>query len=94
MCLEGCCGLLVSVGGEGIEDDRCAGGDLGDQHVLNVCSKSDSIYYRQCIFAENGTRGIAPLMTQGAISASWVSPAIRVCVLQLPKGASMVTRAP
>lgn len=33
-------------------------------------------------------------MTHGAINASWVSPAINVCVPQLPKGASIVSRSP
>jgi len=61
---------------------------------LDICGKSGPIYYRQCIRKANVTRGIAPLMTHGAINASRVSPAIRVCVLQLPNGASMVSRAP
>ena len=46
------------------------------------------------IYAANAGPSIAPFMTHGAINASWVSPAIRVCVLQLPKGASMVSRVP
>ena len=39
-------------------------------------------------------RGMAPLITQGAIIASALSPAIKVCVPHEPNGASMIRRFP
>ena len=42
-----------------------------------------------CVAIEvsNAVPFIAPLMTQGAVSAFCVSPAMNVCVPDLPKGA-------
>ena len=94
MVTESLRGLLVSMGCQVVEDDRCAGCDLGDQDFTNIGRECRSISYRQCFRKANVTRGIAPLITHGAIRASQVSPAIRVCVPQLPNGASMVNRAP
>lgn len=37
---------------------------------------------------------MAPLITHGAIMASAVSPAMKVCVLHEPKGASITRRSP
>jgi hypothetical protein len=37
---------------------------------------------------------MAPLITHGAIMASWVKPAMNVCVPQLPNGAEAVSRVP
>ena len=60
-------GLLVAMGGEVVEAHGSAGVDLRDQHIADVGDKGGAVYYRQCIFEENVTRGIGPLMTQGAI---------------------------
>ena len=77
-----------------VEDDHRSESDFGDEHLADVGCKGGAVYYRQCNAKGNVTRGMAPLMTHGAISASLVSPAIRVCVPRLPNGASIVSRSP
>jgi len=51
-----------------------------------VASRTDPAQLR--LELGEGQPFMAPSITQGAIKASWVSPAANVCVRHLPKGAA------
>ena len=80
MCLERSSGFFVAMRCEVVENHCGSWRDLRDQHLLHVGRKAGP--------------SMAPLITQGAIKASTVNPAIRVWFPQLPKGASIVRRSP
>ncbi len=72
--------LLVAVSGKVVEDHHGSRLDLRDQDLARTGCEGGTVH--------------RPLMNQGAIRASGARPGIRVCVPQLPKGASMVRRVP
>ena len=66
-----------------------ARGLLGVDRLSRMTTVPGASIGASCVAIEvsNAVPFIAPLMTQGAVSAFCVSPAMNVCVPDLPKGA-------
>lgn len=78
MVAQGLVGLLVPMRCQIVEYDDSFGRDLWYEHLADESCKGRAIH--------------RALDDHGTISASWVRPAISVCVPQFPNGMSIVKR--
>lgn len=67
MCPERGCGLPVPVGGEIVENDHRAGGDLRDQNLPDICREGGAIHCAlddprcdQGLMGQPGDQGLGP----------------------------------